>query len=388
MQRDGDTPLLVGGTHYYVEALLWRSFIGSSDAPHSDAERESAEESRAALQRWSSMSAEERHAELARVDAPLAAKLHANDERRVLRALQVFAESRERLSAQLIGGELAFARTCVLWVDCAQDVLDARLDARVEAMMRRGLLDELLALRAEIAQARAALPANELERIATEQLAYPFGVQQAIGYKEFDTACALLEALGADERAECVAAARSRSVARNADVQRALEAAVEQVKLNTRRYARSQRKWIRKRFVEPLDGDRHDGEASDASVSGWQQKAVRDAPVFRFDSSDSAAFVRDALPLAGDIANAFVAGTAITQPPLGVLRQTAPSGGSSLSSWTKYECDVCSRTLNGDHEWNQHLNSNGHKRNVKKQRYRQEREASEAARKHQKNEDS
>ena len=125
--------IVVGGTNYYVEALLWHSLIGASVPGDDDAS-----ESAAGIdERLVRLTPAERHAELARVDAVMAAKLHANDERRVLRSLQIFHRTGTPHSSLLVGadaarhtGELRFARTCVLWVDCDQDTLDARTDAR------------------------------------------------------------------------------------------------------------------------------------------------------------------------------------------------------------------------------------------------------------------
>jgi hypothetical protein len=33
-------------------------------------------------------------------------------------------------------------------------------------------------------------------------------------------------------------------------------------------------------------------------------------------------------------------------------------------TWQKFECTACERTLNGQHEWQQHVSSKGHKKQV------------------------
>ena len=350
--------IAVGGTNCYVEALLWRSLIGATDV-HGD----QVDTLDAALSpddaRLLQMAPAERFAELARVDPTMASKLHANDERRVLRSLQIFHRTGVRQSALLVGAEssqhsgaLRFARTCVLWVDCDQDVLDARTDARVDRMLRDGLLDELVQLRQTLQHAEAALP--DAQRVALGDIRFPFGVAQAIGYKEFADCFAFLDALSPDDLAATLAAIRSGAAAQlpaalTHDRRLALDNAVLQIKTNTRRYARAQRKWIRKRFVATDD----DG--------GGGVPDSGDRAVYRFDSSDAAAFESQAVPLAVDVVRAFLARSGSPLAPIGVLPRLTPSSAERVRGWSKHVCDVCNRQVNGDAEWQAHVKSKAHR---------------------------
>ena len=38
---------------------------------------------------------------------------------------------------------------------------------------------------------------------------------------------------------------------------------------------------------------------------------------------------------------------------------------NNLLNWQKYHCDICSKTLNGTHEWNKHNSSNRHKKQIR-----------------------
>lgn len=38
---------------------------------------------------------------------------------------------------------------------------------------------------------------------------------------------------------------------------------------------------------------------------------------------------------------------------------------SSIFDWKKYKCDICDKTLNGNHEWQKHIVSNRHKKQVR-----------------------
>jgi hypothetical protein len=101
------------------------------------------------------------------VDARSAAKLHPNDGRKLRRALTVFVEQKgQRTLSELIAAMNAGQATAdshssgaslppavpsrrsvqAVWLDCAPEVLERRLDARVDTMLARGLVAEAEAL--------------------------------------------------------------------------------------------------------------------------------------------------------------------------------------------------------------------------------------------------
>ncbi len=160
----GRRPLLVGGTPLYLKALLYGLFEG----PPADEEmrrRLSAEAERDGPQAL--------HARLARVDPASAARLHPNDLRRVLRALEVWELTGRPISAWQTQWSAerpndpgtAHRPPRCLWLDVPRDVLYRRIDARVERMIAEGLVEEVRALR-------------RLERPLSRAAA------QAVGYKE------------------------------------------------------------------------------------------------------------------------------------------------------------------------------------------------------------
>ena len=191
----GRLPILAGGTGLYIDSLLsGRTFAAfSPDAPlRAQFQRRAREEGSPALWR-----------ELERVDPEAAARLHPNDEKRIIRALEVWQttgrtiseHNREtralppRYQALTIG--LAFRRREDMW---------ARIDRRVDQMMADGLEDEV-----------RALLARGVPRTCT--------AMQAIGYKE------LVQAVSA-----------------GGDV----KAAAEEAKLRSRQYAKRQLTWFRR----------------------------------------------------------------------------------------------------------------------------------------------
>jgi tRNA dimethylallyltransferase len=160
----GNRPLFVGGTPFYLKALLNGLFPAPPVNPTLRADLE-AEAERIGTDAF--------HAKLAAVDPKTAARLHPNDVRRVVRALEVHSLTGRPLSAfQTTWDSPAFGNAappapirCVV-LDLPRDELYARIDRRVVAMLDVGWLDEcrrLLALPRPLSkEAKQALGYREL----------------------------------------------------------------------------------------------------------------------------------------------------------------------------------------------------------------------------------
>jgi tRNA dimethylallyltransferase len=140
----GRTPLLVGGTMLYFKALMQ----GMDDMPRADAAVRERIEARAHALGWPAL-----HAELARVDAPTAARLSPNDSQRVQRALEVFEVSGQPISAlqtrQTATHPNPIAPGALLSLEPLDRAwLHARIAQRFDAMLAAGFLDEVRRLRA------------------------------------------------------------------------------------------------------------------------------------------------------------------------------------------------------------------------------------------------
>jgi tRNA dimethylallyltransferase len=153
----GKRALFVGGTPLYLKALLHGLF----DGPPADLElrarlmKEAEQHGRSAL-----------HARLAAIDPTTARRLHPNDVRRIVRALEVWELTGRSLSSwqSQWGTERPIGDRC-LYLDVPRAELYARIDARVERMIEVGLVDEVRGLR-------------RLERPLSRE------ASQALGYKE------------------------------------------------------------------------------------------------------------------------------------------------------------------------------------------------------------
>jgi tRNA dimethylallyltransferase len=137
LQREGKRFMVAGGAGMYLKALFEPFF----EAPRPDP---------ALRKRLEADTSLTLHARLKHVDPERAAKLHPNDRQRVMRALEVY-ESTGKTMTELakkakVEAEVEFEPVyAVLSMD--REVLCRRLDARFDAMMRAGLLDEMRRLK-------------------------------------------------------------------------------------------------------------------------------------------------------------------------------------------------------------------------------------------------
>jgi tRNA dimethylallyltransferase len=133
-------PLLVGGTMLYYRALAQ----GIDALPGADTAIRASLDEKAARLGWPAL-----HAELAAIDPGAAARIRPNDSQRIQRALEVFRSTGEPLSRLQAGKteELPFQLKAFALVADDRAELHRRIEARFDAMLERGLVDELRALR-------------------------------------------------------------------------------------------------------------------------------------------------------------------------------------------------------------------------------------------------
>lgn len=191
----GKLPVLVGGTGLWLDALV----RGTDFAPGAQGE----EIRRQLQQRLADEGAEALLEELRRIDPEAAAKLHLKDEKRIIRALEVYRETGMTFTEHNRLTQAMPPRYEALYIglDFAdrQDLRD-RIDRRVDTMVEQGLLQEV-----------QTLLASGLPKDAT--------ALQAIGYKQF---------LGVSDGTVTEGEA------------------VEEVKLRSRQYAKRQLTWLRR----------------------------------------------------------------------------------------------------------------------------------------------
>ena len=134
-------PLIVGGTGFYIQALLYDIDFSKEDADL--VFRRSLEELA------QTKGAQALHDRLAQVDPDAAAQIHANNIKRVIRALEFYEKTGTPISAH---NETERAKQspygfAYFVLTDRREHLYERIDARVDAMMEQGLLDEVKRLR-------------------------------------------------------------------------------------------------------------------------------------------------------------------------------------------------------------------------------------------------
>ena len=125
----GKVPIIVGGTSFYLDALLYKRTLGGAPADESVRKKYEAIFEREGKEALFSL--------LKEVDPASAEVLHPNDKKRVIRALEIYELTGKRKSEQ---HDERIPRLPVLavGVDYPREELYARIEARVDAMMKAG----------------------------------------------------------------------------------------------------------------------------------------------------------------------------------------------------------------------------------------------------------
>ena len=190
----GKAVIVAGGTGLYMDSLI----AGRSFAPVPATGKREALERRAEEE-----GVEALHRELAAVDPETAARLPLADRRRIIRALEVYAETGRTITEHNEQTRKIPPRYHPVWLGmtfaCRADLYE-RIDRRVDEMLRQGLVDEVSSL---------------LRRGVPETAT----AMQAIGYKEMTGAL----------RGET-----------------SVEAAAELIRKRSRNYAKRQLTWFRR----------------------------------------------------------------------------------------------------------------------------------------------
>ncbi len=187
------TPIVVGGTHFYIKALLEGLFEGPPGDP-------------ALRDELTTMDPHIRRAELERVDPAAAMRIHFNDVRRTVRALEVFRTTGTPISVHQQQWDAGRTRADALLVvlDWPTEAINRRINARVKEMIERGLVEETRAL-------------WQAGRLGTQ-------AREALGYKQL-----IAHFQGGES----------------------LDKAIERIKIETRRFAKNQRTWLRRLSTTP-----------------------------------------------------------------------------------------------------------------------------------------
>lgn len=181
-------PLIVGGTGLYIKAALYDYHFDDQGRDHQF------------LERFASMDNETLHQYLASIDKESAKTIHMNNRRRVLRAIEIYETTGKTKTEQIQTNQnQPLYDTLFIGLELEREVLNERINARVDKMFEDGLYQEFCELVKQGAK-------PEMQSM------------KAIGYQEL---FAVMEGKAT------------------------LEEAKEQIALHSRRYAKRQMTWFR-----------------------------------------------------------------------------------------------------------------------------------------------
>ena len=187
----GKTPLIVGGTGFYINSFC----DGIDEIPDIDHQVKMA-----VADEYDRGNSDLLYEELKRIDPFFALKVHKNDRQRIIRGISVFRDTGKSISSYFSNKKNKNIDTIFIGLYIEKEVLNKRIDIRVDSMIKRGLIEEVKNLR---------------------QSGYSsfLSSMQSIGYADIN---------------------------RYIDGDISLDVAIEDIKKNTKKYAKKQMTWFKK----------------------------------------------------------------------------------------------------------------------------------------------
>ena len=208
--KNGHIPILVGGTGFYIQSIIYDIDFNNED-DNSSVRKKLEEE-------YDAFGADFMHEKLKKIDIVSAQTIHKNNKKRIIRAVEYFLINNEPISSHNeVQREKKSPYDFRFFVlNPSRDILYERINKRVDIMVENGLVDEVKKLR-EMGLSTANIS------------------MQGIGYKE------IIEYL---------------------DGEVSLETAIENIKQNTRHMAKSQVTWFKREkdviYVDPFSFESND----------------------------------------------------------------------------------------------------------------------------------
>ena len=208
--KNGHIPILVGGTGFYIQSVIYDIDFNNED-DNSSVRKKLEEE-------YDAFGADFMHEKLKKIDIVSAQNIHKNNKKRIIRAIEYFLINNEPISSHNeVQREKKSPYDYRFFVlNPPRDILYERINKRVDIMVENGLVDEVKKLR-EMGLSTANIS------------------MQGIGYKE------IIEYL---------------------DGEVSLETAIENIKQNTRHMAKRQVTWFKREkdviYVDPFSFESND----------------------------------------------------------------------------------------------------------------------------------
>ena len=201
LHKENIIPIVCGGTGLYIDSLLYPLSLGAKD----DSIRQKLQKE------YEEFGAEYMHDKLKAIDPKEAQKVHANNVKRVLRALEIYELTGKTKSEQEDRNKDLCYDTLLICLNPEREDLYQRINKRVDEMFEKGLV-------------------REVEDLVNDGYKFDLQSMQAIGYKEFQ---------------DYISGYKT------------LDEVKEEIKKGTRHYAKRQLTWFKRydfcKFFDPSD---------------------------------------------------------------------------------------------------------------------------------------
>lgn len=345
----GKLPVLVGGTHYYTQAVLFKDQAVGENAEIGGDNGEEYEigepESSSSSAKWPILDAptEVVLQKLREIDPAMADRWHPNETRKIRRSLEIYFQTgrpasevyaEQKRVKQMTATEDSAPGTeqlrfpsMIFWAHAEKEALNARLEKRVDAMVEQGLLSEARKMFDYIQEKQAQGVTVDQER----------GVWISIGFKELAPYFEALQKGSLDVK----------------ELETLKQSCIEAIKTATRQYSTSQIKWVRNKLWNALSdaGMTHRLYLLDSSnVKNWQQDITEPS-----ERLVHALFNDEPTPDPKSLSE-------LARATLSAKEAKAEKQKSGASKCIT--CDVCQRTMTSE-QWNIHINGVAHRRALK-----------------------
>ncbi|CCF55848.1 hypothetical protein KAFR_0A04130 [Kazachstania africana CBS 2517] len=307
--KRGKLPIVVGGTHYYLQCLFNKRINEQMDVTESITEEQS--------QILNSNDKNLIYNKLIEIDPEIAKRYHPNDNRRVQRMLEIYYRTKIRPSEAFQNQDTTLKYdTLFLWCFSELGPLNQRLDDRVDMMMKNGALEDINQL----------FSYHQKNNVTSMEN----GVWQVIGFKEF------LPWLLEDKSSKTIK----------------FEDCVERMKIRTRQYAKKQIKWIQKMLIPDINGDIYVLNATD--LNRWKELVLERATKIAESFMNNLEQIESRAPA----------------ELIRLLEKEQTFDKKKTNDWEHYTCDICMDSNGeklialGEKNWNIHLKSRRHKSNL------------------------
>ncbi|KAI1007698.1 hypothetical protein K3495_g532 [Podosphaera aphanis] len=341
IRNRGRVPVVVGGTHYYTQSLLFPSSI-MDETEDVTSELTIPLSTHVSAMQFPILNgpSEVMLEKLKEVDPVMAARWHPNDVRKIRRSLEICLTTGKRASEvyarrkqdaarsssrspglRVTHDYLDLSSTLLFWTYVDPIILKERLDARVLKMMEAGLLDEIESMDQYL----------ESQKQAGVHVDQTRGIWASIGWKEF--------------------APYLHAKKNSAPSASALDLAIEQTQAATRQYAKRQLRWIKLNLRPAL-----------------AQCSMLNDRLYLLDATNSTAFQDEVTNRAIAITADLLSGRELQAPQQlsTCAKEILGTVGEKPDVWFRQTCELCQMTLMNEIEWEAHLKSRRHRAALKK----------------------